>query len=238
MSLSIRNSLTNIKLVQGKGQIIVFVPQALQRHWVLLCHATCQPFSTGYTTTTTAPKRRFIASRVRNVGHPCYYPHFLFLLFLVLLTFLHEDSDDDQMTKRGASSDSSPRHSPSLEVEQAWMDKENAACTSRDERLKKRFRLLLQQFWNGMGQTIPFAYQGWAKGWVASCCPPVMSRTMPGCSGNAQSDRHTDLTQSTCDQGNGADSVTTKGCAAIWIRCRRWWRKRAAYVSPQIFQGA
>ena len=43
------------------------------------------------------------------------------------------------------------------------MDKENAACNFRDERLKKRFRLLLQQFWNGMGQTIPFACQDWAS---------------------------------------------------------------------------
>jgi hypothetical protein len=67
------------------------------------------------------------------------------------------------MTKQGSPSDSSPRHSPSLEDEQTWMDKENAACNFRDERLKKRFRLLLQQFWSGMGQTIPFACQDWAS---------------------------------------------------------------------------
>lgn len=67
------------------------------------------------------------------------------------------------MTKQGSPSDSSRRHSPSLEDEQAWMDKESAACNFRDERLKKRFRLLLQQFWSGMGQTIPFACQDWAS---------------------------------------------------------------------------
>lgn len=43
------------------------------------------------------------------------------------------------------------------------MDKENAACNFRDQRLKKRFRLLLQQFWSGMGRTIPFACQDWAS---------------------------------------------------------------------------
>jgi hypothetical protein len=32
------------------------------------------------------------------------------------------------------------------------MKKENAACVFRDERLKKRFRLLLEQFWGSMGQ--------------------------------------------------------------------------------------
>jgi hypothetical protein len=67
------------------------------------------------------------------------------------------------MTKQGSPSDSSRRHSPSSEDEQTWMDKENAACNFRDERLKKRFRLLLQQFWSGMGQTIPFACQDWAS---------------------------------------------------------------------------
>lgn len=67
------------------------------------------------------------------------------------------------MTKRGSHSYSSRGHSPSLAEEQTWIDKENAACVFRDERLKKRFRLLLQQFWNGIGQTIPFACQDWAN---------------------------------------------------------------------------
>jgi len=43
------------------------------------------------------------------------------------------------------------------------MDKENAACHFRDERLKKRFWLLLKQFWTSMGQSIPFACQDWAN---------------------------------------------------------------------------
>ncbi|MFT5590643.1 MAG: hypothetical protein ACI9ZF_002837 [Bradyrhizobium sp.] len=47
----------------------------------------------------------------------------------------------------------------SYEQEQTGMDKENAACNFRDERLKKRFWLLLEQFWTNMGQTIPFACQ-------------------------------------------------------------------------------
>jgi hypothetical protein len=45
----------------------------------------------------------------------------------------------------------------SSENELAWLDKEHAACQFRDERLKKRFRLLLKQFWISMGQSIPFA---------------------------------------------------------------------------------
>jgi hypothetical protein len=43
------------------------------------------------------------------------------------------------------------------------MDKENAACNFRDERLKKRFRLLLKQFWTRIGESIPFACQDWAS---------------------------------------------------------------------------
>jgi hypothetical protein len=51
----------------------------------------------------------------------------------------------------------------SSDDEQTWMDKENTACNFRDERLKKRFRLLLKQFWTSMGQSIPFACQDWAS---------------------------------------------------------------------------
>lgn len=43
------------------------------------------------------------------------------------------------------------------------MEKESAGCVFRDERLKKRFRLLLEQLWGSMGQTIPFACQDWAS---------------------------------------------------------------------------
>jgi hypothetical protein len=64
------------------------------------------------------------------------------------------------MTKREAApSDSVPRHSMSSENEQTWMDKENAACHFRDERLKKRFQALLRQFWINMVQSIPLAFQ-------------------------------------------------------------------------------
>lgn len=55
------------------------------------------------------------------------------------------------------------RHLSSSEDEQSWMEEESAACVFRDERLKKRFRLLLEQFWGSMGQTIPFACQDWAS---------------------------------------------------------------------------
>ena len=58
---------------------------------------------------------------------------------------------------------SCPGHLSSSGDEQSWIEKENAACVFRDERLKKRFRLLLEQFWGSMGQTIPFACQDWAS---------------------------------------------------------------------------
>ena len=67
------------------------------------------------------------------------------------------------MTTRGSQDDSLPRHPVAPEDEQAWMDQENSACRFRDERLKKRFRLLLEQFWKNMGQSIPFACQDWAS---------------------------------------------------------------------------
>ncbi|WPX34117.1 transposase DNA-binding-containing protein [Actimicrobium sp. CCC2.4] len=67
------------------------------------------------------------------------------------------------MTTREMPSASGSRRLVSHEQEQTWMDKENAACNFRDERLKKRCRLLLEQFWTNMGQTIPFACQDWAN---------------------------------------------------------------------------
>jgi hypothetical protein len=63
----------------------------------------------------------------------------------------------------GTPRDSRPRHPASSENDQEWLDKEHAACHFRDERLKKRFRLLLRQFWASMGQSIPFACQDWAN---------------------------------------------------------------------------
>jgi hypothetical protein len=67
------------------------------------------------------------------------------------------------MTTRGSPDDFRPRHLVAPEGEQTWMDQENSACNFRDERLKKRFRLLLEQFWKNMGQSIPFACQDWAN---------------------------------------------------------------------------
>ena len=67
------------------------------------------------------------------------------------------------MTKTGTPSDLLSRHPASTEGDHTWIDEENAACHLRDERLKKRFRLLLKQFWGSMGQSIPFACQDWAN---------------------------------------------------------------------------
>ncbi|MFA9216852.1 MAG: transposase DNA-binding-containing protein [Sphingomonadaceae bacterium] len=67
------------------------------------------------------------------------------------------------MTTRGSPVDSRPRHSVAPEGEQTWMDQENSACHFRDKRLKRRFRLLLEQFGKYMGQSITFACQDWAS---------------------------------------------------------------------------
>ena len=63
------------------------------------------------------------------------------------------------MTTRETPSAPWSRRLVSYKQEQTGMDKENAACNFRDERLKKHFWLLLEQFWTNMGQTIPFACQ-------------------------------------------------------------------------------
>ena len=44
-----------------------------------------------------------------------------------------------------------------------WLDCDIASCNFKDKRLKERFRKLLEQIWNGVGQTIPFACQDWAN---------------------------------------------------------------------------
>lgn len=67
------------------------------------------------------------------------------------------------MKKSGTPSDSLCCQPMCSEGVQTWMDKETAACKFQDERLKKRFRLLLEQFWTSMGQSIPFACQDWAS---------------------------------------------------------------------------
>jgi hypothetical protein len=56
-----------------------------------------------------------------------------------------------------------PLHPALSQDDQSWTESESSACRFRDDRLKKRFRLLLTQFWSGMGQSIPFACKDWAN---------------------------------------------------------------------------
>lgn len=44
-----------------------------------------------------------------------------------------------------------------------WVDRELAGCQFKDERLKKRFRNLLEQLSEGTGESIPMACQDWAN---------------------------------------------------------------------------
>jgi hypothetical protein len=44
-----------------------------------------------------------------------------------------------------------------------WLTHELSACKFKDERLGKRFRTLIEQIWNGIGESIPFACQDWAS---------------------------------------------------------------------------
>jgi hypothetical protein len=44
-----------------------------------------------------------------------------------------------------------------------WLSHELSRCKFKDERLGKRFRTLLEQLWNGIGESIPFACQDWAN---------------------------------------------------------------------------
>lgn len=43
----------------------------------------------------------------------------------------------------------------------AWLDEEVGRNRFRDERLGKRFRLVLERLWTCMGQSIPMAFQDW-----------------------------------------------------------------------------
>jgi hypothetical protein len=47
--------------------------------------------------------------------------------------------------------------------ERAWFEKEVEASQFQDARLRKRFGVVLERLWSGMGQTIPFACQDWAS---------------------------------------------------------------------------
>ena len=44
-----------------------------------------------------------------------------------------------------------------------WIDRELAECDFKDERLGKRFRMLLEQLSDGAGESIPMACQDWAN---------------------------------------------------------------------------
>jgi len=47
--------------------------------------------------------------------------------------------------------------------DQSWFDLEVRASNFQDTRLHRRFAILLEKLWAGMGQTIPFACQDWAS---------------------------------------------------------------------------
>jgi hypothetical protein len=45
----------------------------------------------------------------------------------------------------------------------AWLDEEVGGSRFRDERLGKRFRLVLERLWTCIGQSIPMAFQDWCN---------------------------------------------------------------------------
>ncbi len=45
----------------------------------------------------------------------------------------------------------------------AWPEEEIRQSRFRDERLGKRFRLVLERLWSCMGQSIPMAFQDWCS---------------------------------------------------------------------------
>ena len=59
-----------------------------------------------------------------------------------------------------------------------WVDRELAECDFKDERLRKRFRMLLEQLSDGTGESIPMACQDWA-GALAKISPTLLSRVRP-----------------------------------------------------------
>ncbi len=44
-----------------------------------------------------------------------------------------------------------------------WFDSELNNCTFKDERLKKRFRIVLENLWSGIGKPIPLACGNWSN---------------------------------------------------------------------------
>jgi hypothetical protein len=47
--------------------------------------------------------------------------------------------------------------------DESWLDQEVAGSEFQDVRLRKRFAMLLERLWTGMGQSIPFSCQDWAN---------------------------------------------------------------------------
>lgn len=47
--------------------------------------------------------------------------------------------------------------------DRSWLDLEVQGSEFQDTRLRRRFAILLEKLWDGMGQTIPFACQDWAS---------------------------------------------------------------------------
>ena len=50
-----------------------------------------------------------------------------------------------------------------INIKMQCLDYDTASCNFKDKRLKERFRKILEQIWNGIGKTIPFACQDWAN---------------------------------------------------------------------------
>lgn len=63
----------------------------------------------------------------------------------------------------GAFPCSMPQAAPCSAKSQAWFDDELAACEFQDARLGKRLRVLVEQLWNGVGDTLPVVCQDWAN---------------------------------------------------------------------------
>jgi Transposase DNA-binding len=53
--------------------------------------------------------------------------------------------------------------------QESWVDRELAECDFKDERLRKRFRMLLEQLSDGTGESIPMACQ---DGYLARASDP------------------------------------------------------------------
>ncbi len=47
--------------------------------------------------------------------------------------------------------------------DESWLDREISRSEFQDIRLKKRYRILLEKLWQGLGGSIPFACQDWAN---------------------------------------------------------------------------